>query len=81
MRGYANGGLVGSVPTSGSGTTTTGSGGIQFQMGDVVLQGVGSSGPDAKAMEQGVRAIFNDMINTETRQGGRLYNLINGGKK
>ena len=82
MRGYANGGLVGASPISGSGTTsTTGSGGLSFQMGDVVLQGAGSSGPDAKAMEQGVRAIFNDMINAETRQGGRLYNLFNGGRK
>lgn len=80
MRGYANGGLVGAMPTSNSGTTTTGSGGISFQMGDVVLQN-GGNGMDTKALEQGVRGIFNDMMTVETRQGGRIYNLFQGGRK
>ncbi|WP_279025579.1 phage tail tape measure protein [Gibbsiella quercinecans] len=77
MRGYASGGVVGGPTLSGSGSSATAtSGGLMFQMGDVIIQGSGNDTPDAKATENGVRAIVQDMLGKACAQGGQIQRYL-----
>lgn len=73
MRGYANGGQVGSVTTGGSGIN---SGASQFSFGDINV--AIDNGQDPKGLETGVRMIFTEMIQRACSQGGEVYNFVNG---
>ncbi|EDV3179138.1 phage tail tape measure protein [Salmonella enterica subsp. arizonae] len=72
MRGYANGGQVGSVTTGGG----INRGASQFSFGDIVVSI--DSGQDPKGMETGIKMIFTEMIQRACSQGGEVYNFVNG---
>lgn len=73
MRGYANGGQVGSVKTGGGGVNR---GASQFSFGDIVVSI--DNGQDPKGMETGIKMIFTEMIQRSCSQGGEVYNFVNG---
>lgn len=73
MRGYANGGQVGSVTTGGSSVNR---GASQFSFGDIVVSI--DNGQDPKGMETGIKMIFTEMIQRACSQGGEVYNFVNG---
>ncbi|MGS9609528.1 phage tail tape measure protein [Salmonella enterica subsp. enterica serovar Infantis] len=73
MRGYANGGQVGSVTTGGGGVNR---GASQFSFGDIVVSI--DNGQDPKGMETGIKMIFTEMIQRSCSQGGEVYNFVNG---
>lgn len=75
MRGYANGGVVGATSSGTGGSTTSAA---QFAFGDINVNI--DNGNDPKGMEQGVRAIFTEMIQRSCAQGGEVYNYVNGRK-
>lgn len=73
MRGYANGGQVGSVTTGGAGINR---GASQFAFGDINVNI--DNGQDPKGMETGIKMIFTEMIQRSCSQGGEVYNFVNG---
>lgn len=73
MRGYANGGQVGSVTTGGSGINR---GASQFAFGDINVNI--DNGQDPKGMETGIKMIFTEMIQRSCSQGGEVYNFVHG---
>lgn len=73
MRGYANGGQVGSVTTGGSSVNR---GASQFSFGDIVVSI--DNGQDPKGMETGIKMIFTEMIQRACSQGGEVYNFVHG---
>lgn len=74
MRGYANGGQVGSVTTGGAGINR---GASQFAFGDINVNI--DNGQDPKGMETGIKMIFTEMIQRSCSQGGEVYNFVHGG--
>lgn len=73
MRGYANGGQVGSVKTGGAGINR---GASQFAFGDINVNI--DNGQDPKGMETGIKMIFTEMIQRSCSQGGEVYNFVHG---
>lgn len=73
MRGYANGGQVGSVTTGGAGINR---GASQFAFGDINVNI--DNGQDPKGMETGIKMIFTEMIQRSCSQGGEVYNFVHG---
>lgn len=73
MRGYANGGQVGSVTTGGAGINH---GASQFAFGDINVNI--DNGQDPKGMETGIKMIFTEMIQRSCSQGGEVYNFVHG---
>lgn len=73
MRGYANGGQVGSVTTGGTGINR---GASQFAFGDINVNI--DNGQDPKGMETGIKMIFTEMIQRSCSQGGEVYNFVHG---
>lgn len=76
MRGYANGGSVGNA-SRGTGLTLTSSSGQGTYVDVSGMQVDVNNGNDPLGMEQGIRMIFNEMINDACSQGGKVYNYIN----
>lgn len=72
MRGYAGGGIVGGASSGGGGMTY---GGSQVNIGSIPVEV--NNGQDPKGMEQGIKAIFTQMIQESCAQGGEVYNYIN----
>lgn len=73
MRGYATGGYVGGSSSNGSGGSYNG-GGFSVNIGSIPVDI--NNGGDPKGMEQGVKAIFQQMIQESCGQGGEVYNYI-----
>lgn len=71
MRGYANGGSVGS---SGYSRASTGGAGLAYSFGDINVDI--NNGNDPKGMETGVRMLVADMLKREMGQGGSIYNFV-----
>lgn len=71
MRGYANGGSVGS---SGYSRDSTGGAGLAYSFGDINVDI--NNGNDPKGMETGVRMLVADMLKREMGQGGSIYNFV-----
>lgn len=77
MRGYANGGVVGSGPGYATGGLV---GGSNVNVGGVnvtVQTGIGSSN-DAKGLESGIRVIIAEEITQSFQQGGAAYQFLRG---
>lgn len=72
MRGYANGGVVGSSGYTGGGTVTGGA--PQFNIGGIDVSI--TNGNDPKGIETGVKMIFTDMIKRSCMQGGEVYEFV-----
>lgn len=73
MRGYANGGYVGGS-SSGTGAGGNFGGGFSLTIGSIPVDV--NNGGDPKGMEQGIKAIFQQMIQESCAQGGEVYNFI-----
>lgn len=71
MRGYANGGSVGS---SGYSRASTGGAGLAYSFGDINVDI--NNGNDPKGMETGVRMLVADVLRREMGQGGSIYNFV-----
>ena len=71
MRGYANGGSVGS---SGYSRASTGGAGLAYSFGDINVDI--NNGNDPKGIETGVRMLVTDMLKREMGQGGSIYNFV-----
>ncbi|ATE86100.1 tail tape measure protein [Shigella phage Sd1] len=79
MRGYANGGIVGSGPGYATGGLVSGSnvnvGGVNV----TVQTGLGGgAGNDAKQLESGIRVIIAEEITQSFQQGGTAYQFLRG---
>lgn len=72
MRGYANGGAVGSSGYTGGGAVTGGA--PQFNIGGIDVSI--NNGNDPKGIETGVKMIFTDMIKRSCMQGGEVYEFV-----
>ena len=72
MRGYANGGVVGSSGYAGGGAVTGGA--PQFNIGGIDVSI--NNGNDPKGIETGVKMIFTDMIRRSCMQGGEVYEFV-----
>lgn len=72
MRGYANGGVVGSSGYTGGGAVTGGT--PQFNIGGIDVSI--NNGSDPKGIETGVKMIFTDMIKRSCMQGGEVYEFV-----
>ena len=72
MRGYANGGVVGSSGYTGGGAVTGGA--PQFNIGGIDVSI--TNGNDPKGIETGVKMIFTDMIKRSCMQGGEVYEFV-----
>lgn len=72
MRGYANGGAVGSSGYTGGGSVTSGA--PQFNIGGIDVSI--NNGNDPKGIETGVKMIFTDMIKRSCMQGGEVYEFV-----
>ena len=72
MRGYANGGVVGSSGYTGGGAVTGGA--PQFNIGGIDVSI--NNGSDPKGIETGVKMIFTDMIKRSCMQGGEVYEFV-----
>lgn len=72
MRGYANGGVVGSSGYTGGGAVTGGA--PQFNIGGIDVSI--NNGNDPKGIETGVKMIFTDMIRRSCMQGGEVYEFV-----
>ncbi|QXV84016.1 tail tape measure protein [Escherichia phage PeterMerian] len=72
MRGYANGGVVGSYGYTGGGAVTGGA--PQFNIGGIDVSI--NNGSDPKGIETGVKMIFTDMIRRSCMQGGEVYEFV-----
>lgn len=72
MRGYANGGAVGSSGYTGGGAVTGGA--PQFNIGGIDVSI--NNGSDPKGIETGVKMIFTDMIKRSCMQGGEVYEFV-----
>lgn len=72
MRGYANGGVVGSSGYTGGGAVTGGA--PQFNIGGIDVSI--NNGNDPKGIETGVKMIFTDMIKRSCMQGGEVYEFV-----
>ncbi|QHR70183.1 tail tape-measure protein [Escherichia phage tunzivis] len=72
MRGYANGGVVGSSGHTGGGAVTGGA--PQFNIGGIDVSI--TNGNDPKGIETGVKMIFTDMIKRSCMQGGEVYEFV-----
>ncbi|URC25476.1 tail length tape-measure protein H [Escherichia phage EC125] len=72
MRGYANGGVVGSSGYTGGGAVTGGA--PQFNIGGIDVSI--TNGNDPKGIETGVKMIFTDMIKRSCMQGGDVYEFV-----
>lgn len=72
MRGYANGGVVGSSGYTGGGAVTGGA--PQFNIGGIDVSI--NNGSDPKGIETGVKMIFTDMIRRSCMQGGEVYEFV-----
>lgn len=72
MRGYANGGVVGSSGYTGGGAVTGGA--PQFNIGGIDVSI--NNGNDPKGIETGVKMIFADMIKRSCMQGGEVYEFV-----
>lgn len=72
MRGYANGGVVGSSGYTGGGAVTGGA--PQFNIGGIDVSI--TNGSDPKGIETGVKMIFTDMIKRSCMQGGEVYEFV-----
>ena len=72
MRGYANGGAVGSSGYTGGGVVTGGA--PQFNIGGIDVSI--NNGNDPKGIETGVKMIFTDMIKRSCMQGGEVYEFV-----
>lgn len=79
MRGYANGGVVGSGPGYATGGLV---GGSNVNVGGVnvtVQTGLGGGGGnDAKQLESGIRVIIAEEITQSFQQGGTAYQFLRG---
>lgn len=79
MRGYANGGVVGSGPGYATGGLV---GGSNVNVGGVnvtVQTGIGGGGGnDAKQLESGIRVIIAEEIAQSFQQGGTAYQFLRG---
>lgn len=79
MRGYANGGVVGSGPGYANGGLV---GGSNVNVGGVnvtVQTGLGGGGGnDAKQLESGIRVIIAEEITQSFQQGGTAYQFLRG---
>lgn len=79
MRGYANGGVVGSGPGYATGGLV---GGSNVNVGGVnvtVQTGLGGDGGnDAKQLESGIRVIIAEEITQSFQQGGTAYQFLRG---
>lgn len=79
MRGYANGGVVGSGPGYATGGLV---GGSSVNVGGVnvtVQTGLGGGGGnDAKQLESGIRVIIAEEITQSFQQGGTAYQFLRG---
>lgn len=71
MRGYANGGAVGSTS---SGSTISGGAGTNFNFGGINVDI--NNGNDPKGMETGVRMIVTEMMKRACTQGGEIYEFV-----
>lgn len=71
MRGYASGGYVGGSSSVGSSYSA---GGFNVNIGNIGVDV--NNGGDPKGMEQGIKAIFQQMIQESCSQGGEVYNFI-----
>ena len=72
MRGYANGGVVGSSGYTGGGAVTGGA--PQFNIGGIDVSI--NNGSDPKGIETGVKMIFTDMIRRSCMHGGEVYEFV-----
>lgn len=72
MRGYANGGVVGSSGYTVGGAVTGGA--PQFNIGGIDVSI--NNGSDPKGIETGVKMIFTDMIKRSCMQGGEVYEFV-----
>lgn len=72
MRGYANGGVVGSSGYTGGGAVTGGA--PQFNIGGIDVSI--NNGSDPNGIETGVKMIFTDMIRRSCMQGGEVYEFV-----
>lgn len=72
MRGYANGGQVGSNINSGASRIGVAS---QFSFGDINVSV--DNGNDPRGLETGVKMIFTEMIQRSCSQGGEVFNFVN----
>lgn len=77
MRGYANGGVVGSSSAGYSGSAVGGGTNVNVS-GITVNVNSGAGGADPKALESGVKVIVAEEISKSFRQGGAAYNYLKG---
>ncbi|MEG0209048.1 MULTISPECIES: phage tail tape measure protein [Gammaproteobacteria] len=72
MKGYANGGQVGGTSSAGGGSVPFG---VMLSIGSIPVD-ISNGGNDPAGMEQGIKAIFTQMIAESCAQGGEVYNYI-----
>lgn len=77
MRGYANGGVVGSSSAGYSGSAVGGGTNVNVS-GITVNVNSGAGGADPKALESGVKVIVAEEISKSFQQGGRAYQFLRG---
>lgn len=79
MRGYANGGVVGGPSGYANGGLV--SGGTDVNVSGITVNvnsGIGSDPEQAKALQNGVKAIVAEEISQSFQQGGRAYQYLRG---